>query len=144
MRTYAILDNNIVTSIIDAEEELVRDLMKASLVIDIQDQIPQPQVGWVLSGNILVPPVQGQIIVPEKVTPRQIRIALVLSGNAGILSNIDSMIEALPEPDKSIVKVTWEYSTEIQRTNPYLAQFAGALGFTENDLDNLFIVAQTL
>lgn len=76
------------------------------------------------------------------VTPRQMRIALVMSGIS--LSTIDAMIDSLPEPNKSVAKITWEYSVEFQRNNPLLTLMAPTLGLTSEQVDQLFILAATL
>jgi hypothetical protein len=76
------------------------------------------------------------------VTPRQMRIALVMSGIS--LTTIDSMIDALPEPNKSVARITWEYSVEFQRNNPLLVSMAPALGLTSTQVDQLFALAATL
>jgi hypothetical protein len=86
--------------------------------------------------------VQAQAAVPQTVTPRQIRIALVMSGIS--LSTIEAMIDSLPEPDRSITKITWEYSVEFQRNNPLLNAIAPIFGFTQQQIDELFQLASTL
>lgn len=82
------------------------------------------------------------IEVPQEVTPRQMRVALIVSGTS--IASIETMIAALPEPDQSIVRTTWEYSTAFERENPILNSMAGGLGLTQTDVDNLFILADTL
>jgi hypothetical protein len=79
---------------------------------------------------------------PQSVTPRQMRIALVLSGIS--LATIEGMIESLPEPQRSITRITWEYSIEFQRNNQLLVSMAPALGLTEVQVDDLFLLASTL
>jgi hypothetical protein len=54
------------------------------------------------------------------------------------------MIDSLPEPDRSITRITWEYSIEFQRNNPLLNAMATALGFTQQQIDELFQLASTL
>lgn len=81
-------------------------------------------------------------VVPLVVTPRQMRIALVMSGIS--IETVEAMIDSLPEPQKSITRITWEYSTEFQRTNPLLVQMAPALGLTEAQVDQMFKLAITL
>lgn len=55
-RKYALVNNNVVTSTVDLEEDGVREAIKTNnLVIDIHDTLPQPAAGYVLSGNTLVP-----------------------------------------------------------------------------------------
>ena len=80
--------------------------------------------------------------VPKFVTPRQIRLALIMSGIS--LDVIENTINSLSEPQKSIVRVTWEYSVEFQRNNPVLTSMAPVLGLTSEQVDQLFILANTL
>lgn len=86
--------------------------------------------------------IQATNIVPVSVSPRQFKTALVLSGFN--LSNIDSFIDNLPSPQKELVKIAWEYSTEFHRDNDLLTQMAPMLGFTSEQLDQLFVLASTL
>lgn len=54
MRKYALINGSIVTQIIDLEEDQMLSYGKINdAVIDIEDQVPQPVIGWVLNGNIL-------------------------------------------------------------------------------------------
>lgn len=80
--------------------------------------------------------------VPQIVSPRQIRLALVTSGIS--IDTVESFIDSLPDPDKSITRVTWEYSKEFHRTNPILNSLAPALGLSSSQVDDLFKLAATL
>lgn len=53
MRKYAIVEENTITKIETLSEDEVRSIK--SNVIDIEDTIPQPQVGWDMVGNTLQP-----------------------------------------------------------------------------------------
>lgn len=56
MRKYAILDNNIVTEILDLDDEgCIRESSYHQMLVDIQDLVIPPQVGWILIGNKLQP-----------------------------------------------------------------------------------------
>jgi hypothetical protein len=85
--------------------------------------------------NIQVSPVPS-------VTPRQMRIALVMYGIP--LSTIDNMIDSLPEPNRSVARITWEYSIEFQRNNQLLMTMAPMLGLTSAQIDQLFTIASSL
>lgn len=80
-------------------------------------------------------------VVPQMVTPRQIRLALL---TAGRLASVTALFDSLPEPLKTQVQITWDYSNEFQRTNPLLIQLGPAMGFSEAELDQLFILANSL
>lgn len=81
-------------------------------------------------------------IVPQELTPRQVRLAML---GAGLdLSQIDTMIAGLDEPQKSQVKIMWEYSTVFLRKDPILNGFAEQLGLSQEDVDNLFIAGASI
>jgi hypothetical protein len=79
--------------------------------------------------------------VPFSVTPRQARLALL---GAGLLPAVEAAIDRLPEPQKTAAKITWEFSTEVQRNNGLIPQMATALGMTKAQIDQLFIAAKGL
>lgn len=78
----------------------------------------------------------------KDVTPRQIRQALILSGVS--MASIDAALDTLPEPTKSLAKAEWEYSIAFQRNRPLVAQVGIMLGWTSQQLDDLWIFAHTL
>ena len=54
MRKYAIIDNNIVVKVLNlSETEIQTEVEYHSMVLDIEDLIPCPEVGWILEGNTL-------------------------------------------------------------------------------------------
>jgi len=75
------------------------------------------------------------------VTMRQARLALL---GAGLLGTVESGINDLPEPQKSAARIVWEYSGEVQRNNPVVAQLAATLGLSSAQIDALFIGAAAL
>lgn len=80
-------------------------------------------------------------IIPD-VTPRQIKQALVLSGVS--LSAIDSALATLPEPTKSLAIIEWNESNMFVRSRPLVASVGVMLGWTSQQLDDLWIFAGTL
>jgi hypothetical protein len=75
------------------------------------------------------------------VSPRQARLAL---NAAGLLVSVDAAIAAMDEPEKTVVSLEWEYATEIQRLSSWVISMGVALGLSEDELDNLFVVAKDL
>ena len=58
MRKYAFLKNNIIDKIADLEEEGYVEMMKIyPSGVDIEDAYPLPDVGWILIGQRLIPPI---------------------------------------------------------------------------------------
>ena len=93
---------------------------------------------WLAAGGVPEPADIPDTVIPDTVTMRQARLALL---SAGLLSAVNAAIAALPEPQKSAAEIEWEYSQEVQRHNGLVVQLAPVLGLAENDLDQLFIDA---
>ncbi len=79
--------------------------------------------------------------VPQSITMRQARLALL---GAGMLDDVSTAINSLPEPDKSAALIEWEYASEVQRSTGLVASMGAALGLTEAQLDELFMQAAQL
>lgn len=76
-----------------------------------------------------------------RVTPRQARLALIQNG---LLAGVDAAIDAIEEPDRSIVATEWQYASVIERSSPWINTMASALGLTDEQMDDLFELAATL
>ena len=87
------------------------------------------------------PPPVPVIEVPQFVTMRQARLALL---GAGLLDDIEAAINALPSPQKEAARIEWEYSQEVQRHNGFVSVLAPMLGLTAEQTDALFVQAATL
>lgn len=79
-----------------------------------------------------------QPTIPQRVQMRQARLALF---SAGLLDAIDPTIEALPEPDRAVARIEWEYSPDVKRHNGLVDKLAPSLGLTDEQVDALFIQA---
>jgi hypothetical protein len=79
--------------------------------------------------------------IPSSVTMRQARLALLAEGK---LSEVEQAITNLSSPMKEQAQIEWEYASDVEITNPLIINLMGALGFTDTDLDNLFISASKL
>ena len=75
------------------------------------------------------------------VSMRQARLALI---QRGLLNQVDASIAAMPEPDRAIVEIEWEYASSIERNSPWVIQLGSALGLDEEGLDELFKAAAEL
>ena len=75
------------------------------------------------------------------VSPRQARLAL---NAAGLLTSVETAINNMNDPEKTIVSLEWEYATRIERTSSWVISMGTALGLTETELDQLFITAAGL
>lgn len=80
--------------------------------------------------------------VPQSVTKRQARQALLL---AGLLDLVQPAIDAIPDTTaRRMAQIEWDDSQEYQRDRPVLISLATALGLDGAELDQLFRTAATL
>lgn len=96
--------------------------------------------GWVWDGETFTdptPPEPAPTPVPASITPRQCRLILA---QQGLLDAVEEMIAQSTQD----VRITWEYALEFRRDDPLLAQLAGELGLTSEQIDQFFIVASQL
>jgi hypothetical protein len=78
----------------------------------------------------------------KSITAVQLRKALVMQGFT--LDMIDGGFHQLPEPIKSLALIEWEFSPRFERYNPLADQMAGLLGWTPEQVDELWLNAASL
>lgn len=96
---------------------------------------------WLAEGNTPEPADPPPPVVITSVTMRQARLALL---GAGLLTQVETAIDALPEPHRSAARIEWDYSSEVHRSRAFVQQLGHALGLTDQQLDDLFTQAATL
>lgn len=106
-------------------------------VLNFPDGTSEQEIAAKLAVYSQPPPV-----VIRDVTPRQIRQALILSGIS--MQQIEDALNTLPEPQKSLAKTEWEYSIAFQRQRPLVLAVGQMLGWTSQQLDDLWRLAATL
>lgn len=131
--TYVLINNNLVISIEDLDEETI-ELVRGHYqqILPIEQFSPEPKVGWAWDGTTLYNN------LPD-ITPRQIRTALVLSGIS--LTMIDEALGSLPEPTKSFAIISWEYAVSFSRRDPLVSNVGLMLGWGDAELDGLWQMA---
>lgn len=79
---------------------------------------------------------------PSTCTPRQFRMALIESDID--INSIENMLNNIQdEKQRKIALIEWEYSIEIKRDHPLIGIFASQLNITNQELDQIFILANT-
>lgn len=96
--------------------------------------------GWVYDEVAFRGP-QDPVPPPPVVSMRQARRALHA---AGLLTSVEAAIDALPEPTRTAARIDWDYSNELQRSHPLVAQLSAALALSGEQLDALFTAAAAL
>lgn len=79
------------------------------------------------------------VVVPQVVTRFQARAALHL---AGLLPQVEALMTD-PGTD-ALARLAWTDAQEFRRQSPTVLAMAGALGLTEQQLDNLFTTANAI
>lgn len=80
---------------------------------------------------------------PQTISLRQARLWLI--GKGYTLYAVDAAIDAIPDQSvRDAVRVSWEYSTQLYRTDANLLQLAAALGLDEAAVDAAFVEAAQL
>lgn len=87
--------------------------------------------------------VENPIIVPDKISPRQIRLWLVEHGIS--LLNVDAAIANINDDLlREKTKIEWEFSPYVERNHPMINVLGAALGLSEDDINQAFIEASKL
>jgi hypothetical protein len=99
--------------------------------------------GWIAyeAGDAL-PALPQDDGVPLEVSRRQARQALRLAGK---LDLVQLAIDAIADPlQRGMMQDEWDESVVFQRHRPSLLQMGAAIGLTDADMDQLFILAGSL
>lgn len=110
------------------------------VVLDSLSELPGAVAcpAWVSIGMSIDTPEPAPVItVPQSVTPRQARLALSQQGK---LAAVNTAVAAADDA----TKITWEFALSIDRTSPLVATLGAAIGLTDSQIDDLFILAATL
>ena len=82
-----------------------------------------------------------EVIIPQRITARQARLALL---DAGLLDDVDDIIEALPANVRAQVRIEWDRATHVERGSQCMQMVATAMGLTGAQVDALFVAAAGL
>ena len=89
-----------------------------------------------------LPTIQVTENVPATVTAIQFLVQLKLEGINE--SDILTVINSLPEPNKTIALISYNRATYFERENPLLLLVGQAFGFNSQKLDEIFINASKI
>ena len=105
-------------------------------------------IEWTIENDIVIftwdceeiPPEPPQI--PEEVTRRQFRIALILAGIE--LSDVEDALNNIEDPvERAIALVEWNDALTFKRNHTLIISFAPMFNLTQEDLDQLFLTASS-
>ncbi len=104
-------------------------------------EVVVPELG---SGEVIPPepPPPPPVVIPQSVTMRQARLALL---GIGLLDDVDAAIAAIPDPvQRKAAQIEWEYAAVIERNSPLVTSLAAGLGLTAADIEALFEAASRI
>jgi hypothetical protein len=127
----AVIENGVVVNVIIVDEINSPDLVPAENGL----------IGDLWNGAAFQTPPPPPPKVPEAVTMRQAKIAL---RRAGKLAIVNAALQAMPGDAGEDARITWEWSTEVQRQNPLILMMKPVIGMTDQEIDQLFISAALL
>lgn len=93
--------------------------------------------------RVWIPVPVEPVVVPESVSPRQIRLWLI---NHNIsLNTVDSAIAGIEDGIlRETTKIEWEFSPYVERSHPMINTLGAVLGLTGEQIDQAFIEASQL
>lgn len=94
-------------------------------------------IGWTWDGVTLAAPDPEPAPIPQVVSMRQARLALLA---AGLLPTVTAAVAAAD----AVAQIEWEYAQEVRRYWPTLLALQGAVGLSDAQLDALFVAAAAL
>ncbi|MBB1161465.1 hypothetical protein [Aquariibacter albus] len=110
-------------------------------------EVPVPGSNRVLDADLPRPawgrddPAPVPLPVPPSISPAQAREAMF---RAGLSAQVDAFIEALPEPQRSVARIRWEYATAIERADPLVLAAIEAGVMSAAQADDLFRLGAAL
>ncbi len=133
----ALIRDGIVENIIIAGEGF--DPGDGLLVVPVGDE--PVEIGANYDGQVFTNPMPPPAPVPEAVTARQARLALL---GAGKLAMVEGALAQIPGVQGEAARIEWEYATDIRRDSPLIGALAPMLGLTSEQVDDLFRAAEGL
>lgn len=110
--------------------------IQAGAVVPSTNELYQDVQAWLDAGNDWHPLPPAPVFVPQTMTARQARLALLATGK---LSDVPAAINSLPSPQKEQAEIEWEYASSIERSHPFITALGAALGLSNAEIDQLFI-----
>lgn len=84
---------------------------------------------------------QPIIPIPAAVNMRQARLALL---SAGLLASVNTAIASIAGAPGDAARIEWEFAQEVRRDSALVQSLIPSLGLTNTQIDNLFVLAETL
>ena len=120
---YAIVEGGVVVNVAASEQALEGNWIASETAA----------IGDLYDGEKFVRP-EPAVEVPGSVSMRQARLALLA---AGLLDQVEVAMQSASQAEQ----IEWEYATEVRRDSPLVTSMTAALGWSSEQVDQLFIAA---
>lgn len=131
---YALINDNKVVELAELEDaDFIIGKYQQVLPLDYFARVPS--VGWIFDAGKCYPDL-------KPITAIQLRQALVMSGIS--LDTIDATLDTLPEPTRSLAKISWEYAVTFDRNDKLVETAALMLGLNDDQIDALWAGASKI
>ena len=70
--------------------------------------------------------------------------AKAILSQMGLLAQIEGMLDALPEPQRTVVNLAWNGDAKFAKNSNTVRSLAAGLGLDSDDLDAFFIAAENI
>lgn len=134
MKTYRLIETN---------EVIPHNELRAAFphVSFAEGEVVEPDILEALGLEPAPDTPDASLPVPQSVTMRQARLALLV---AGVLPGVDAAIASLPSPEKETAQIEWNFGGTVERASPLVTMLGQALGLDSAALDALFVQAALL
>lgn len=129
----AIIENDTVINVAEADADFASE--QGWIISDTA------KIGDLWDGETFTSPPSQPPPVPQSITMRQARLALL---NAGLLDDVEAAIITMDEPQRTQTQIEWEYAQTVERDNALVAALGPMLGLDDAAIDSLFSMAATL
>lgn len=96
-------------------------------------KLPEPKTIW-LNGSEVIVDTSSTKNVPQSIAAYQARIAL---SEAGLLAKVENAIKT----KGGDLKIRWDWAGMLDRNHPDILTISSALGWSKDQIDDLFISA---
>jgi hypothetical protein len=118
-------------------DSIVRTADGAYIPADERNSDYAKYLAWVSAGNVAEPADPISPVIPQSVTPLQATRALL---QAGFLDAVEAAVAAADRE----TQLAWAKATAFERNSPFVLGMKTVLGWTDEQVDSLFILAATL
>lgn len=98
-------------------------------------------IGSTWNGAAFTPPPPPLVVVPQSITMRQARLALL---SAGLLTSVNATVANMTGAAGQAAQITWEFSSVVNRNDALVLALGPAMGMTGAQMDALFIAGDKL